>query len=47
MTTTHEIADPDAPAFDTCLYCGLPVILRDGRVVTMLGDNPECYGARP
>ena len=52
MTTTttsagHEIADPDAPAFDTCRYRTLPVILRDGRLVTMLGDNAECYGARP
>jgi len=42
----HEILDPDAPAFDTCRHCGQPVILRDGRLVTMLSDNAECYGRR-
>jgi len=46
QTCGHEILDPDAPAFDTCRYCGQPVILRDGQLVTMLTGSAECYGAQ-
>ena len=45
QTRGHQMADAcEYDPYDTCRHCGQPVILRDGRLVTMLAGNAECYG---
>ncbi len=50
MTTVHVIdPEPDQSAYDVCGRCGKAVqldVYGSGALVTMIGRNAECYGAR-